>query len=185
MGGPVGRPGDGAASGKEIQVWDPFVRVFHWTVVAGCFVDLFILEDGKFAHRIIGYIVAGALVARLLWGFVGSKHARFADFVPTPKTLTQYVTALLRRQEPRYIGHNPAGAVVMLTLMGLLAAVSITGWMLTLDVYFGNKALEELHEGIANFILVLAGLHAAAAIYEGRRHKENLVWAMVTGRKRP
>ena len=73
----------------------------------------------------------------------------------------------------------------MLTLMGLLAAVSITGWMLTLDVYFGNKALEELHEGIANFILVLAGLHAAAAIYEGRRHKENLVWAMVTGRKRP
>ena len=86
MGGPVGRPGDGTASGKEIRVWDPVVRVFHWTVVAGCFVDLFILEDGKFAHRIIGYIVAGALVARLLWGFVGSKHARFADFVPTPNS---------------------------------------------------------------------------------------------------
>ena len=72
----------------------------------------------------------------------------------------------------------------MLTLMGLLAAVSITGWMLTLDAYFGDKALEELHEGIANFIFVLAALHAAAAIYESRRHKENLVWAMVTGRKR-
>ena len=97
----------------------------------------------------------------------------------------QYVKALLQGQEPRYIGHNPAGAVVMLTLMALLAAVSVTGWMLTLDAYFGAKALEELHEGIANSILVLAGLHAAAAIYEGRRHKENLVWAMVTGRKRP
>jgi cytochrome b len=167
-----------------VQVWDPLVRAFHWTVVLGCFVDLFILEDGKTAHRVIGYAVAFALIARLLWGFVGSKHACFADFVPTPTKLGGYIKALLRREEPRYIGHNPAGAVVMLALMGLLAAVSLTGWMLTLDAYFGSKALEELHEGIANLILVLAGLHAAAAIYESRRHNENLVWAMVTGRKR-
>ena len=171
-------------AGAEIRVWDPLVRIFHWTVVLGCVVDLFILEDGKTAHRVIGYIVAFALVARLLWGFVGSMHARFADFVPTLTKLTDYLKALLRREEPRYIGHNPAGAVVMLMLMGLLAAVSVTGWMLTLDAFFGSKALEELHEGIANFIMVLAGLHAAAAIYEGRRHNENLVWAMVTGRKR-
>ena len=170
--------------GAVVQVWDPLVRVFHWTVVLGCFVDLFILEDGKTAHRVIGYIVAFALILRLVWGFIGSPHARFADFVPTPTKLADYLKALLRREEPRHIGHNPAGAVVMLTLMGLLAAVSVTGWMLTLDAYFGSKALEELHEGIANLILVLAGLHAAAAIYESRRHNENLVWAMVTGRKR-
>jgi cytochrome b len=184
MSGAVPRPEAGAASRAEIQVWDPLVRIFHWTVVVGCFVDLFILEDGKTAHRVIGYIVAFALITRLLWGVVGSRHARFVDFVPTPTKLARYLKALLRREEPRYIGHNPAGAVVMLTLMGLLAAVSVTGWMLTLDAYFGDKALEELHEGIANLILVLAGLHAAAAIYEGRRHNENLVWAMVTGRKR-
>jgi cytochrome b len=185
MGAPImGRPGDRAASRREIQVWDLVVRVFHWTVAAGCAVDLFVFEDGKTAHRLIGYLVASALIVRFVWGFLDSRHARFADFVPTPTRLGQYLKALLRGQEPRYIGHNPAGAVVMLTLMGLLAAVSITGWMLTLDAYFGNKALEELHEGTANLILVLAGLHAAAAIYEGRRHKENLVWAMVTGRKR-
>jgi cytochrome b len=171
-------------AGAVIQVWDPLVRIFHWTVVLGCFVDLFILEDGKSAHRVIGYIVAFALVARLLWGFVGSKHARFADFVPSLTKLTDYLKALLRSEEPRHIGHNPAGAVVMLTLMGLLAAVSVTGWMLALDAYFGSKALEKLHEGIANLILVLAGLHTAAAIYESQRHNENLVWAMVTGRKR-
>ncbi|ARN80127.1 cytochrome b/b6 domain-containing protein [Methylocystis bryophila] len=171
-------------SRAEIRVWDPVVRIFHWTVAVGCFVDLFILEDGKGAHRAIGYIVAFALVARLLWGFIGSKHARFADFVPTPTKLGHYLQAVMRKEEPRYIGHNPAGAVVMLTLMGLLAAVSVTGWMLTLDANFGSKALEELHEGIANLILALAGLHAVAAIYEGRRHNENLVWAMVTGRKR-
>lgn len=73
---------------------------------------------------------------------------------------------------------------MMLALMGLLGAVSITGWMLTLDAYFGSENLERLHEGLANAILFLAGLHAAAALYESWRHKENLVWSMVTGRKR-
>jgi cytochrome b len=184
MDAPLGGKEGGAASGGEIKVWDPLVRIFHWTVVVGCVVDFFVLEDGKAGHRLIGYVVAAALVVRVIWGFFGSEHARFADFVPTPTKLGQYLKALLRREEPRYIGHNPAGAVLMLTLMGLLAAVSITGWLLTLDALFGDKALEELHEGIANLILVLAGLHAAAAIYEGRRHNENLVWAMVTGRKR-
>lgn len=170
--------------GAEIRVWDRVVRLFHWTVVVGCLVDFFILEDGKSAHRVIGYIVAFALIARLLWGFVGSKHARFVDFAPTPAKLGHYLKALLRREEPRYLGHNPLGAVVMLTLMGLLAAVSVTGWMLTLDANFRSKALEALHEGIAQLIIALAALHAAAAIYEGGRHNENLVWAMVTGRKR-
>lgn len=165
-------------------MWDLVVRVFHWTVVAGCVLDLFVFEDGKTAHRLIGYVVASAVIVRFVWGFLGSRHARFANFVPKSTELGQYFKALLRGEEPRYIGHNPAGAVVMLTLMGLLGAVTITGWLLTLDAHFGDKALEGLHEGIADSILVLAGLHAAAAIYEGRRHKENLVWAMVMGRKR-
>jgi cytochrome b len=178
------KPEAAEVSGGEVQVWDAVVRLFHWIVVTGCVLDLFVLDDGKAAHRFIGYVVAGALAVRFVWGFLGPGHARFADFVPGPATLERYLTALLRGEEPRYIGHNPAGAVVMLALLGLLAAVSVTGWMLTLDVYFGDKMLEELHEAIANFILTLAGLHAAAAIYESRRHKENLVWAMVTGRKR-
>jgi cytochrome b len=184
MSGSMDKPEAGSVSGGEVLVWDAVVRLFHWIVVTGCVLDLFVLDDGKAAHRFVGYVVAGALTVRFVWGFLGPRHARFADFVPSLTTLKRYLKALLRGEEPRYIGHNPAGAVVMLTLMGLLAAVSITGWMLTLDAYFGDKALEELHEGIANFIFVLAGLHAAAAIYEGHRHKENLVWAMVTGRKR-
>jgi cytochrome b len=180
----VERPELAESSGGKILVWDPLVRVFHWTVVIGCALDLFVLEDGKATHRFVGYVVAAALVVRFVWGFLGPKHARFADFFPTREKVTRYVKALSRGEEPRYIGHNPAGAIVMLTLMILLAAVSITGWMLTLDVYFGDKVLEELHEAIANLIFVLAGFHAAAAIYEGWRHKENLIWAMITGRKR-
>jgi cytochrome b len=172
------------ASGGDLRVWDPVVRLFHWTVVAGCVLDLFVLDDGAAAHRLVGYGVAAALAVRLVWGFVGARHARFRDFAPSPASIARYLKDLSRGAEPRFIGHNPAGAVMMLALMGLLGAVSITGWMLTLDAYFGSDGLERLHEGLANAILVLAGLHAAAALYESWRHKENLVWSMVTGRKR-
>ncbi|WP_425104895.1 cytochrome b/b6 domain-containing protein [Ancylobacter sp.] len=173
-----------SAAGANVRVWDPVVRLFHWTVVAGCILNLFVLEDGELPHKIVGYAVAAALVIRLVWGFIGTRHARFADFVPTPSRLSAYVRALLRGEEPRMLGHNPAGAVMMLALMALLAAVCLTGWMTTLDAFWGEDWLEELHEGLANAILVLALLHAAAALFESWRHRENLVWSMVTGWKR-
>ncbi len=166
-----------------VRVWDPVVRVFHWTLVASFF-GAYLLEDFRNVHKALGYVALGAVAVRLVWGFVGARHARFRDFAPSPASIARYLKELLRREEPRFIGHNPAGAVMMLALMCLLGAVSITGWMLTLDAYFGSDGLEKLHEGLANAILVLAGLHAAAALYESWRHKENLVWSMVTGRKR-
>jgi cytochrome b len=180
----AGNPAASIATRRELYVWDPVVRLFHWTVVAGCILDLCVLEDGNLAHQVVGYVVAVAVAVRLVWGFISAGHARFADFVPSRSLLNNYLRALLIGEEPRYIGHNPAGAVVMLTLIGLLATVSITGWMLTLDIFFGSDSLEKLHQGLAEAILVLAGLHAAAAIYESWRHKDNLVWSMVTGRKR-
>lgn len=160
------------------------MRAFHWLVVAGCVSNLAVFDDGKAMHRKIGYVVAAALAVRVVWGFVGSKYARFVDFFPTPKRLSTYLSALAQGREPRYLGHNPAGAVMMLILMSLLAAVSITGWMLTLDAWFGDEILEALHEGLANAIAVLAAFHVVAALYEGWRHGENLVWSMITGRKR-
>ncbi len=172
------------ASGREIKVWDPIVRLFHWTVVTGCILNLTLFEDGKQVHRAIGYAVAAALFIRLVWGLIGTRHARFSDFVPKPMTLVRYVKALLTGEEPRYIGHNPAGALMMIALMGLLAGVSLTGWMMTLDAFFGDDTLQEVHEMFANAILLMAGLHAAAALFESWRHRENLVWSMVTGRKR-
>jgi cytochrome b len=166
------------------RVWDPVVRIFHWIVVAGCVINLFIVTDDEPVHLVTGYIVAAALAVRVVWGFVGTRHARFSDFVPTPGALIEYVGLALRGREPRYVGHNPAAAVMMLALMGLLAVVSLTGWMSTLDMFWGVEWVEELHEGAAEAILWLALIHAAAALYESLRHGENLVWAMVTGRKR-
>lgn len=172
------------AARTGVRVWDIVVRLFHWTVVTGCVLNLFILDDGGLAHEIVGYTVAAALVVRVIWGFIGTRYARFADFVPTPKRLGSYMSALVKGREPRTLGHNPAGAVMMLALMALLGGVCITGWMMGLDAFWGEEWVEEVHETLANGILLLALLHAAAALFESWRHGENLVWSMVTGQKR-
>ena len=171
-------------SETQVLVWDRVVRYFHWTVVAGCVLDLAVFTDGKGAHRFIGYIVALALIIRVAWGFVGAGHARFDNFVPSRAKLGEYLKALAQGHAPRFLGHNPAGAVMMLALMVLLAGVSLTGWMLTLDANFGNETLEDLHGALANSIFVFAGLHVAAALFESWKHGENLVRSMITGRKR-
>ncbi|ODN68674.1 cytochrome b/b6 domain-containing protein [Methylobrevis pamukkalensis] len=176
-------PAAGAPTGS-VKVWDPVVRLFHWTVVAGCLLNLFILEEGKSAHRITGYVILGALAIRLVWGFIGSRHARFADFFPTRRRLSGHVWELMAGQEVRRLGHPPLASVMLLTLMALLAVTGLTGWMTTLDAFWGETWLETLHEVFANAIMVLAFVHAGAAIVQSVRHRENLVWAMVTGRKR-
>jgi cytochrome b len=176
--------GAGVQAPRTIRVWDPVVRLFHWSVVLFCFLDLAVFTDGKAVHRWIGYGVALALAIRVVWGFVGTKHARFADFAPSPRAVAAYLKAVMAGAEPRFIGHNPAGALMMLALMGLLAAVAATGWMLRLDAFFGNEELEEMHEALAYAIVPLVALHVAGALFESRRHGENLVWAMVTGKKR-
>lgn len=174
----------GVANAAPVKVWDPAVRIFHWTVVSGCLLNLFILQSNGTPHKIIGYIVAAALAIRIFWGFIGSGHARFSDFVPKPPAFIRYVSQVMRGEAPRYLGHNPAGAVMMLALMALLAATATTGWMLGLDAFWGASWLEALHGGLGDAILVFALVHAGAALFESWRHRENLVWSMVTGQKR-
>ena len=171
---------NGAAT---VKVWDPLVRITHWTVAAGCVLNLFILESGA-AHDVVGYTIFAAMMLRIIWGFVGAGHARFSDFVRGPREIGGYIVDNLRGHARRYLGHNPAAAVMMLTLMFLVVAVSITGYMMSMDAFWGEEWVEELHVITANAILVLALLHALAAIVESLRHRENLVWSMVTGRKR-
>ena len=168
----------------QVAVWDPLVRVFHWTVVGGVLLNSFVLDDGKTLHKYIGYVVLVAIAVRIVWGLTARNYARLSSFIPGPRLLISYLQQLVRRREPRYIGHNPAGAVMMLVLIFLLVGCGVTGWMMTLDQFWGEEWLEDLHETLANAILVLAALHALAAVVEGIRHRENLVWSMITGRKR-
>ncbi len=176
---------DTAPLAQPVKVWDPFVRLFHWSLVSCVLLNQFVLEEGKTAHEWTGYVASALVLARVAWGFIGSRHARFADFFPTPSRLGRHFAALRQGQHPQYAGHNPLGALMMLALMAIVLALGLTGWMQTTDAYFGEEWLQELHEWLANGLLVAAGLHAAAAIVMGRIERVNLVRAMVTGVKRP
>jgi cytochrome b len=167
-----------------VPVWDPFVRLFHWSVVTGVALDYFLLDTGRPAHRYVGYGVAGLLALRIVWGFVGSRHARFADFVAGPGVVFAHLRAAVAGRDRRHLGHNPAGGVMIVVLMALIAALSLTGWMQGLDAFWGAEWLQETHALAADALVVLAAVHVTAAGAEGLRHRENLVLAMVTGRKR-
>ncbi|HJV26222.1 MAG TPA: cytochrome b/b6 domain-containing protein [Aromatoleum sp.] len=171
-------------TGDRIKVWDLPVRVFHWGLVAMVATAYLTSEDAEAPHRWAGYIVLALLAFRVVWGFVGSAHARFADFVPRPAVLRDYVGCLLRGREPRHLGHNPAAAVMILFLMAMLGLIGATGWLMTTDWGWGSELLEELHEGAVNLTLAAVVLHVAAAVFESVRHRENLVRAMITGYKR-
>ncbi len=165
-------------------MWDPLVRVLHWTVAAACLADLFVLDASWWPHRWVGYYVWAAVAARVAWGFLGPAHARFADFVPGPSQLAAYARALRRGDEPRHLGHNPLGALMILFLLVLLFAICLTGWMQKTDRFFGVGWVEDTHEVLSNALMVAVLLHVAGTVVASVRHRENLVRAMVTGRKR-
>lgn len=164
-------------------VWDPLVRIFHWTLATACVLNLWVLESGEDWHRWIGYYAAGAVVVRILWGFVGTPYARFSSFWPTPRRLLFYLRALLRGEHPYYVGHNPLGGLMILALMGLVLALGISGWMMGLDRYWGEAWLEELHGLFANTLMVLILIHIAVVVLYSLLGSENLIKAMITGRK--
>ena len=172
-----------ALSESSRPVWDLFVRVFHWTLVSCVLLNYFLLEEGEAPHEWAGYLAAALVTARIVWGFIGSRHARFSDFFPTPGRLRQHLQAMRSGRPEHHWGHNPLGALMMFLLMGLVIALGITGWMQGTDTYFGEEWLQELHELLSHALLIAAGLHAASAILMGRLERTRLVKAMVTGVK--
>lgn len=163
-------------------IWDPLVRVTHWSFVFGC-AAAFLTEDTRRLHEFVGYVVLGAVSLRILWGFVGRGHARFAAFVRGPREVWAFVLAMLRGNEPHFEGHNPLGAVMIVTLLSLLLVIGVSGWMTTLDMFWGVGWVEDLHESSANLLLWLVPVHIAGVIFASLRQRENLVLAMITGRK--
>ncbi len=168
----------------RVKIWDPLVRFFHWTVVTGVALDYFIFADGEKVHQWIGYAVGIALSVRIVWGLISSGHANFRSFVKGPVAVLQYLKAALTGHPPRYLGHNPAAAVMIVALMTTLAIISISGWMQTTDAYWGVGWVQELHRWSVNGLLGLVVIHATAAVIESIRHRENLIWSMVTGWKK-
>ncbi len=174
----------GAKPPATIPVWDPFVRFFHWSVV-GLFALAYATgDDVQHVHVAAGYAIAALLAVRLVWGLAGSRHARFGNFVRPPREVVAYLRDMCRFRARRYLGHNPAGAVMILALLLALTGTVVTGIMMTTDAYWGAEWVEDVHEALANSTVGLVLLHVAGVIFASFLHGENLVSAMVTGRKR-
>jgi len=173
-----------ATQNGRVKVWDPAVRIFHWSLVAAFAVAYVTADDADFVHQWSGYAALALVAFRVLWGLIGTRHARFSDFVPRPAKLIEYVRLVLRGRESRYLGHNPAAAIMILFLLLAVGMIGVSGWLLTTDWGWGSEVLEDIHETAVNITLVAITLHVFAAIYESFRHRENLVRSMFTGYKR-
>jgi cytochrome b len=172
-----------------VKVWDLFVRLAHWTLVAAVLGAWLTAEaDGdtaKKVHEWLGYLALGVLALRIPWGWIGTRYARFSQFVRAPAQTLAYAKTVASGSERRYIGHNPLGAWMILALIVMVIAASASGWLYITDRFWGEEWLEEIHEALANIVLTLVVLHVAGVIFSSLRHRENLVRAMFTGRKRP
>jgi len=177
------------------RIWDPVVRIGHWTLVFS-FITAYITEGEAPVHMWAGYLLAAVVLFRLLWGFIGTRHARFSDFLYSPARILAYLKSLLGRRPEHYRGHNPAGGVMILLLLLSLALTAGSGMALyAVDEHAGPLAglmtasesaeefWEELHELFGNLTLVLVIVHVAGALVSSYLHRENLVKVMVTGRK--
>lgn len=171
------------AAKTSILVWDLPTRVFHWALAVS-FVGAWLTAESERTrdlHVMLGYTVLGLIAFRLLWGFVGTRYARFAEFVRAPSAATEYLGSLLAGQPQHHVGHNPAGALAIVLLLGLGIASGLSGWAVYEDV--GGEWLEEVHELTSDAMLALVVVHIVAVVLSSLAHRENLVRAMVTGHK--
>jgi cytochrome b len=201
----------GRVSGAAtVRVWDPLVRMFHWGLVAAVATAWLTADEVQPVHEFAGYTVAGLVAFRLIWGFAGSRYARFAQFVRGPGTTFAYLGSMLRGEERRYLGHNPAGAAMIVALLLTLSGTAFTGWLMAEpdrmamlpsmpqivapawadgdgDDYGEGREVEgplkDVHETLANVMLLLVAVHVGGVVLASIRHRENLARAMITGDK--
>lgn len=194
-----------------VYVWDRCVRLFHWSLVAAFATAWLTAEDAESVHVVAGYTVLALVALRLVWGVIGSRHARFADFVRGPAAVRRYLASLLQGRPEHHRGHNPAGGWMVVALLVGLLLTGASGLMV--HGYEGHGPLanrlapvpsairtlpaavrkarhraeerwEEIHEVAANGVLVLVVIHVLGVVVASALHRDNLIRAMFDGHKR-
>jgi cytochrome b len=205
---------------KSVKVWDIFVRLFHWALVGTIIVQYVSAESNKIIHKNTGYLIVCLVLLRIIWGLLGPKYARFSDFLYRPSMIIQYLSGLIRGKPKRYLGHNPAGGLMVFVMLITLTVTAFTGLkaigskghgpfadkgyqivrqaladMDDDEAHSGNERKNrslngknefwgEFHEAMTGFLLFLIIVHICGVIISSRIHRENLIWAMITGEKR-
>ena len=180
---------------SRVKVWDPLVRVFHWGLVLSFFLAFITEDDWISLHIQAGYAVTLLIGFRLIWGFIGTRHARFMTFVKSPSVVLSYLKHMLSLRVPHYLGHNPLAAVMVIALLINITLISFTGLVLIAGEGQGPLAnsvfsnwpgdwINDIHEFFANFTLLLVVAHVSGVVLSSLLEGENLVMAMITGRKK-
>lgn len=169
---------------NSIKVWDVPVRLGHW-LMAGGFIIAWLTADSeewRLMHVYSGGMVLAVALFRVIWGIVGSRFARFTDFIHGPAAVFRYVKSLLQRQPLHFTGHNPAGGWAIMGLLALAIGIGISGYV-AYQEWLGD-AMAEWHEELAEAMLLLVVIHLAGVAVGSLMHGENLPRSMVTGRKK-
>jgi cytochrome b len=169
---------------ERVLVFDLPQRVFHW-LFAACFVGAWLSADSELlkpVHVTLGLTVGVLVAFRLVWGLIGPRHSRFASFVRSPQAAWRYLQSLRQGRPEHHDGHNPAGALAIVAMLSLAAATTALGW--AADLELGGVDWGDVHEVSATVMLILVGVHLAGVVVGSWAHRENLVRAMITGRKR-
>lgn len=177
--------GELARSGKSerVLVWDWPLRAWHWALVVFVLVAWFTPSKYDGRHRFAGYVVIGLLVFRLGWGFLGTRYSRFRAVHARLRAAPAYVWGLRYGKSGRYMGLNPAGAAMMVALLSLLTISTITGAMQVTVRFLGVWWVEDTHTYSSDAVMILVVLHVIGTILMSVVQRENLIWAMFTGRK--
>ena len=168
---------------QRILVWDVPTRIFHWLnalAFGGAYLTAY-SERHRDIHIAAGYIMLGLIAFRLLWGFIGTRHARFGSFLFSPAAIFSYLVSMLKRNATHMAGHTPVGSVAIWLLLSLCIFIGITGILALQDD--ASDMVVDMHGMATNVALVVIGLHLAGVAVSSLLHRENLVRAMVTGYK--
>ena len=165
------------------RVWDPFVRLFHWSLVILFTLNALIINDASKWHIWVGYGVAGLVASRIIWGLIGTRYARFRSFPPSISAALAQAGDMVGSRVKQHVGHTPLGAWMIYNLLLALVAISVSGYLMTTNAFLGVEWMKGVHEAAATWAEISVVAHIVAVIFESRRTRINLPRAMVTGYK--
>ena len=168
---------------QSVLVWDLPIRVFHWLLVVS-FAGAWLTAESEaqqMIHYAFGYTACGLVLFRIIWGLIGTRYARFTQFIKGPGKTTHHIKSMLNRQQDHQLGHNPVGALAMVLLMVLILMLGLTGYWIVKDLL--SELVGDAHEIIASLAMAVVTVHVAAAILMSFFKDENLIKSMVTGKK--